>query len=59
MDEAMRQALKDYGKMIKENGWKAGEPLIDSGVKRWPDFRKWCRALGMMLRTKELLDKQS
>ena len=57
MEEAMHDALKEYGKTIRQFGWKAGEPLIRRNAKRFKDFKKWTRALSMMLRTMELLDK--
>lgn len=58
MDERMRAALVEYGRTIKDNGWKAGEPVIEKYSARFSDFKKWARALAMMLRTKELLDEK-
>jgi hypothetical protein len=56
MDKAMLDALAEYGRTIKAHGWTAGEPLIDAGEIRFKDFRKFAHALGIMLRTKEILD---
>ena len=56
MDKEMREALAQYGAAIKRDGWKAGEPLIEAGEKRWPEFKKWAYALGIMLRAKEILE---
>ena len=55
MEDEMGSALIEYGKTIKRDGWKAGEPLIEQGEKRWPEFRKWATALGILLRAKEIL----
>lgn len=56
MEEAMKDALKEYGQTIKRHGWKAGEPLIEKYSSKSQDFEKWARALAMMLRTMELLE---
>jgi hypothetical protein len=58
MEEAMKQALQEYGRVIRQHGWKAGEPLIQAGAKQWKDFEKLAKALGIMLRVEELLEEQ-
>lgn len=55
MNELMKKALVEYGRTIRERGWKEGEPLIDALEKQFPDFRRWATALAIMLRTRELL----
>jgi hypothetical protein len=55
MDQAMLDALVEYGCTIKAQGWEAGEPLIEAGEARFKDFRRWAYALGIVLRTEELL----
>lgn len=55
MEKAMQEALQEYGRTIRKSGWKAGEPLIRMNAKRFKDFKKWARALAMMLRATELL----
>lgn len=55
MDDQMKAALSEYGRTIKGHGWDSGEPLIARGEARWPEFRKWAYALGVMLRAEELL----
>lgn len=52
------EALVEYGRTIRQSGWKAGEPLIRKNSKRWKDFGKWAMALGIMLRAEELLEEQ-
>ena len=52
------EALVEYGRTIRQSGWKAGEPLIQKNSKRWKDFGKLAKALGIMLRAKELLEEQ-
>lgn len=52
------EALAEYGRTIKENGWKAGELLIVAGEKKFKDFRRWAYALCIVLRTKELLETE-
>lgn len=49
------RALTEYGRTIKRDGWRVGEPLIDRCEKTIPDFRRWAYALGIMLRAEELL----
>lgn len=56
MEEAMRLALVEYGRTILAQGCKAGEAIIEKNETRFPDFRKRAHALGIMLRTRELLD---
>lgn len=58
MEKAMHGALEEYGRTIKREGWKAGEPLIRKGLRKWKDFDRWARALAMMLRTQELLEEE-
>lgn len=53
-----KEALAEYGRTIRQSGWKAGEPLIRKHSKRWKDFGKWSKALGIMLRAQELLEEQ-
>lgn len=55
MNKLMKTALVEYGRTIREHGWKEGEALIDAGEKKFKDFRKWAKALGIMLRAKELM----
>jgi hypothetical protein len=55
MNDEMMKALVEYGRTIRERGWKEGEPLIDAGEKKFQDFRRWATALGIMLRTGEIL----
>jgi phage terminase small subunit len=57
MEEGMLEALREYGGTIKRKGWKAGEPLIQRYSEKWKNFKKWARALGIMLRAKELLEE--
>lgn len=57
--KAMIQALAEYGRTIQANGWKAGEPVIEKHEKSFQDFRRWARALGIMLRADELLEEES
>ncbi len=59
MNKAMESALLEYGRVIKRDGWRAGEPLIEAGEKRFKDFKKWAHGLGIMLRAKELLNELS
>lgn len=49
------QALAEYGRAIKKDGWKAGEPIIDRHERKILEFRRWAYALGIMLRAEELL----
>lgn len=56
MTDEMMKALVEYGRTIRECGWKEGEPLIDAGEKEFTDFRRWATALGIMLRAQEILD---
>jgi hypothetical protein len=55
MKNGMIDALANYGKAIKRHGWKAGEPLIEKYGKRFPGFREWAYALGIMVRAREIL----
>lgn len=55
MQAEMKKALVHYGRTIKLDGWDAGEALIEIHEKHYPEFRKWAYALGVMLRTKEIL----
>jgi hypothetical protein len=55
MKDELIRALTEYGKIIKRDGWKAGEPIIDRCERTIPDFRRWAHALSIMLRAKELL----
>lgn len=57
MEDAMREALKEYGHVIKREGWQAGELLIQEEKYRFKDFEKWANALAIALRTKELLEE--
>ena len=49
------EALAEYGWTIQRDGWRAGEPVIERYERKIPEFRRWAHALGIMLRTKELL----
>lgn len=49
------QALAEYGKTIRRDGWRSGEPIIDRYERTIPDFRRWAYALGIALRAEELL----
>lgn len=55
MDESMKQALQEYGRVIQVEGWDAGERVIEAYEIRFPDFRRWAHALGVMLRAREIL----
>jgi hypothetical protein len=55
MKDELIRALTEYGRAIKRGGWRAGEPLISQYERTIPDFRRWARALGIMLRAEELL----
>lgn len=57
MDAEMIDALADYGRTIKQNGWQAGESLIEKYSSRFEDFKKWAYALAIMLRAEEILDE--
>jgi len=57
MEQAKKDALAQYGRTIRKEGWRAGEPLIECGVRRFgPDFKQWAHALGIMLRAIELVE---
>ena len=58
MDREFFNALKDYAKTIKNQGWKAGESLIEKYKKRFPDFDKWATAMTIMLRLNEMLEEE-
>lgn len=58
MKEGFVQALAEYGRTIKEHGWKEGEPIIEAWEKEFPDFRRWAGALAIMLRTQEILEEE-
>jgi len=53
--EELLRALAEYGRTIKEDGWRAGELVIDRYASMIPDFTRWAYALGIMLRAEELL----
>lgn len=57
MKEGMRNALAEYGRLIKEQGFKAGEPIIQAREKKFQDFRRWAYALAIMLRAEEILSE--
>lgn len=57
MKKEMLMALAEYGKTVKRDGWEAGEPVILAMEKRFPDFRCWAYALGIMLRAEELVEE--
>lgn len=59
MKEELIQALAQYGRAIRKDGWKAGEPLIEKYEKRFKDFKRWAYALGIMLRANELLEEEN
>ena len=50
--------LSDYCETIKHEGWKAGEPLIESYGKKYANFRELAYALGVVLRAYELIDEK-
>ena len=56
MDEKEKQALVEYGRIIKRFGWREGERFIIVTEEKFHGFRRWAYALGIMLRAKELLD---
>lgn len=56
MDAAARQALVEYGRRIVHDGWTAGERVIRKNASKFKDFEKWARALGIMLRAREIFD---
>lgn len=58
MNTPLVEALAEYGRAIQQDGWKAGEPLIQKHARRFVDFKKWAYALGIMLRAEELLDEE-
>lgn len=53
--EKLTQALKEYGRVIRRDGWRAGEPIIARYERSVPDFRRWAHALGIVLRAEEIL----
>lgn len=53
-----KRAMAEYGRTIKEHGSRAGEPVIEKWEKKIPDFRRWAYALGIMLRSDELLEER-
>lgn len=58
MDKAMKLAVAEYGRVIKKDGWEAGEKIIRKYEKKFPDFEKWAHALGVMLRANEILEEE-
>lgn len=56
MQRSMKKALLAYGKAVKKGGMTAGEAVIRKHESRYPDFRRWAYALGVMLCTSELLE---
>lgn len=62
MTKARRiEALAQYGRIITQQGWAAGEPFIERQERLHPgcNFRRWAHALGIMLRAKEILDEEN
>lgn len=57
MEEAMKAALSEYGRRIRDDGWEAGEPLVDKYSLQFKDFGKWSRGLAIALRARELLEE--
>ncbi len=55
--DGLIKALRHYGKTIKTHGWRVGEPLIKKYSRKFPEFKRWAYALGIMLRADELLDE--
>lgn len=58
MEKKMQDALTKYGQLIKRGGWDAGEPFIAKMEKKFPHFRKWGYALGIVLRATYLIDEK-
>jgi hypothetical protein len=56
VDEEMKRELIEYGRRIQIEGWQIMEPMIWKAEKRWPDFRRWAYALGIVLRAEEILN---
>lgn len=59
IDRARRQALLNYGDTLVTCGWKAAEKVIAEYETKWPDFRSWAYALGIVLRADELLHEST
>ena len=59
MKEEIIQALAHYGRIIREGGWQAGEPLIVQYAEQFTDFKRWAHAFGIMLRAKEILEEET
>lgn len=55
----MKEALTEYGRKTRDEGWEAGEPLVEKYSLRFKDFGKWARALAIMLRARELLEENA
>lgn len=53
-----REALAEYGSEIQENGSASGEPIILKYEGQFPGFRKLAYAVGVLLRTAELLEEE-
>ena len=53
--EELLRALAEYGRTIQEDGWRAGELMIERYAREIPDFKRWAYARGIMLRAEELL----
>lgn len=49
------QALAEYGRTIRKDGWMAGEAIIEKYELEITEFRRWAYALGIVLRAEELL----
>ncbi len=58
MDDQMKEAIKEYGRLIKRKGHAAGEVLIAKYRQRFKDFDTWAMALAVMLRADELLGER-
>ena len=52
------EALTQYGQIILQHGWAAGEPFIARQELLHPgcSFKQWATALAIALRTQEILD---
>jgi hypothetical protein len=50
MEQEMKEAVAEYGRVLKKEGAEAAEAIIEKYQDKYQDFAKWAYALAIMIR---------
>lgn len=56
MTTEMGNKLKEFARILKQDGWEAADKYCEDNKSFHGDFRKWCEAIAVYVSAEEIVE---